>query len=117
MRYFKAVNKDDVTDEFYVSCDRDNFPVDVVQEHLGLFQYVLTEVGEQEFETMTQEENDYIINVGHEEDNLTPIDSAHTYEEGTEKCDKYLEDWEFVELVYMPQDDDDINTIVWFKSR
>jgi hypothetical protein len=117
VRYFKAVNKDDVTDEFYVSCDRDNFPVDVVQEHLGLFQYVLTEVGEQEFETMTQEENDYIINVGHEEDNLTPIDSAHTYEEGTEKCDKYLEDWEFVELVYMPQDDDDINTIVWFKSR
>jgi hypothetical protein len=117
MRYFKAVNKDDVTDEFYVSCDRDSFPVNVVQEHLGLFQYVLTEVGEQEFETMTQEENDYIINVGDSEDNLTPIDSAPDYESGVKKGEMYLEDWKYVELVYMPVDDDDTNVVVWFKSR
>ena len=116
MKYFKAVNKNDVTDEFYVSCDRD-FTLERTQEFLGLWQYDLKEVGEQEFETMTQEDNDYIINVGDSEDNTTPIDSAPDYETGVKQCEAYLEDWKYVELVYMPCDDDDTNTIVWFKHR
>lgn len=77
-------------------------------EQISLFDYDLDE---------SQEVNDYIINVGHDEDNLTPFDSAHTYEEGIEKCEKHFEDWEFIELVYMPQENDDINVVVWFKSR
>ena len=119
MRYFKAVNKNDVTDEFYVSCNLDNFSPEYIQEKLGLFNCTLIEVGEQEFETMTQEENDYIINVGDSRDDLTPIDSAATYEEGVKKCKGYLDDGDFryAELVYMPIDDDDINDVVWNGSR
>lgn len=117
MRYFKAVNKDDVTDEFYVSCNLDSFSPEYIQEKLGLLNCTLIEVGEQEFETMTQEENDYIINVGDSEDNLTPIDSAPDYESGVKKGEAYLEDWKYAELVYMPIDDDDTNTVVWFKAR
>jgi hypothetical protein len=117
MRYFKAVNKDDVTDEFYVSCNLDSFSPEYIQEKLGLLNCTLIEVGEQEFETMTQEENDYIINVGDSKDNLTPIDSAPDYESGVKKGEAYLEDWKYVELVYMPIDDDDTNTVVWFKAR
>lgn len=113
MRYFKAVNKDDVTDEFYVSCNLDNFSPEYVQEKLGLFNCTLIEVGEQEFETMTQEENDYIINVGDSRDDLTPIDSAKTKEEAIKKAKLYLEDWKYSEVVYMPCDDDDINDVIW----
>lgn len=116
MKYFRVVNPDDITEEFYVSCSED-FEPERVKEQLGLEQYWLAECSKEEFEAMTQEVNDYIINVGHDEDSLTPFDSAHTYEEGIEKGEKYLEDWEFVELVYMPQADCDVNTVVWFKSR
>lgn len=117
MRYFKAVNKDDVTDEFYVSCNLDSFSPEYIQEKLGLLNCTLIEVGEQEFETMTQEENDYIINVGDSKDNLTPIDSAPDYESGVKKGEAYLEDWKYAELVYMPINDDGTNTVVWFKAR
>lgn len=113
MRYFKAVNKDDVTDEFYVSCNLDNFSPEYIQEKLGLFNCTLIEVGEQEFETMTQEENDYIINVGDSRDDLTPIDSAKTKEEAIKKAKLYLEDWKYSEVVYMPCDNDDINDVIW----
>ena len=119
MKYFRAVNKEDVCDVLYLSSNLDLNAKRFLEEktRIGDYGYELQECSQEEFETMTQEENDYIINVGHEEDNLTPFASAHTYEEGAEKCEKYLEDWEFVELVYMPQDNEDINTIVWFKSR
>ena len=119
MKYFKAVNKEDFEDVLYLSSNLDLNAKRFLEEKTRIsdYGYELQECSQEEFEAMTQEENDYIINVGHDEDNLTPFDSAHTYEEGVEKGEKYLEDWEFVELVYMPCDNDDINTIVWFKSR
>ena len=116
MKYFRAVNMDDVTDELYVSCNR-NFDAKKAAEHLGLAEagYLLVECSAEEFEAMTQEENDFIINVGQEKGNLEPFDSAHTEAEGIEKAKKYLEDWKCVEVVYMPVDNEDVNEIVWKK--
>ena len=114
MKYFRAVNIDDVTDELYVSCNRD-FEAKTAAEHLGLAAdgYLLVECTQEEFEAMTQEENDFIINVGQEKGNLNPFDSAHTEDEAIQKAEKYCEDWKCVEVVYMPCDNDDINEIVW----
>ena len=70
MKYFRVVNPEDVTDEFYVSCDRDDFDLDLVKEHLGLQMYWMAECSKEEFETMTQEENDYILNVGQKRGSL-----------------------------------------------
>ena len=113
MKYFRVVNPDDVTDEFYVSCSRDDFSLERAKEHLGLQGYWLTECSEEEFEAMTQDVNDFIINVGQDRSNINPFDSAHTEEEAIQKAEKYCEDWKCVEVVYMPCDNDDINEIVW----
>jgi hypothetical protein len=115
MRYFRVVNPDDATDEFYVSCSRDDFELEKVKEHLGLQEYWMEECPKEEYETMTDDTNDYIINVGQTRDNLQPFDSAFTEEEGIKKAKQYLEDWKCVEVVYMPCDNVDINTIVWKK--
>jgi hypothetical protein len=108
MKYFKAVNIDDVTEETYISCNCD-VNIESTEKLLGL---KLVEVSQEEFETMTQEDNDYIINVGQTRDNLRPFDSAHTEDEAIKKAEQYTEDWKCVEVVYMPVDDDDINEII-----
>ncbi len=112
MKYFRAVNKDNVTDEFYVSCNKD-FEVERAQEYLGLWQYQLTECSKEEYETLTQEENDYILNVGQTQELLAPFDSAHDLEEAQTKALELRKTWKCVEIVYMPVDNDDINEIIW----
>jgi hypothetical protein len=113
MTYFRVVNPDDVTDEFYVTCDRDDFDLDLVKEHLGLQMYWVAECSKEEYETMTDDTNDYIINVGQSRDELTPHASAYTETEGIEKAKELLKDWKCAEVVYMPVDNVDINKIVW----
>lgn len=113
MKYFRVVNPEDVTDEFYVSCDRDDFDLDLVKEHLGLQMYWMVECSKEEFETMTQEENDYILNVGQKRGELTPYASAHTPEEAETLALELRKTWKCVEIVYMPCDDDDTNEIIW----
>jgi hypothetical protein len=119
MKYFRAVNRDDVTDVLYLSSNLDLDAKRFLEEktRIGNYGYELVECSQEEFEAMTQEENDYIINVGNFLDDLTPFASAHSYEEGVEKGEKLLEDWKFVELIYMPQDNEDINEVVWSKNR
>ena len=112
MKYFRVVNPDDVTEEFYVSCSQDCTPEEA-KKILCLSSYWMTECSKEEFETMTQDVNDYIINVGHEKDNLSPFASAHDWDEGMEKAKELLSTWEYVELVFMPQDNVDINEVVW----
>lgn len=120
MKYFKAINKEDPEDILYLSSNIDLDEARTVEEilRIGNYGYDLVPCSEAEFETMTQEENDYIIYVGNTADDLTPIDSASTYEEGVKKGETYLdEDWKYAELVYMPCDEDDTNVIVWFKNK
>lgn len=115
MKYYKATQKDDKDDVLYLCVSGTlrapyEGPGRLRLEDVG---YILTECSKEEYETMTQNENDYIINVGQEKGNLEPFDSAHTEIEGIEKAKKYLEDWKCVEVVYMPEDNIDINEIVW----
>ena len=115
MKYFKAINQDDQEDVLYLSssCDLDDAQVVAERTRIGNYGYTLVECTKEEFEVMTQEQNDYILNVGQDRSNLTPFDSAHTEEEAIKKAEQYCEDWKCVEVVYMPQDNEDINEIVW----
>lgn len=117
MKYFKAANKVDPKDSFYLSCscDINNFGM---ADQLKLYGYSFIECTKEEYETMTQERNDHIINdyiikVGRSKAALRPFDSAHTPKEAVDKAKEYTEDWEYVEIVYMPVDNDDINEVVW----
>ena len=113
MKYFRVVNPEDVTDEFYVSCDRDDFELDLVKEHLGLQMYWLEECTKEGFETMTQDVNDYILNVGQTRDSLNPYASAHDPEEAEALALELRKTWKCVEIVYMPCADVDVNQIIW----
>lgn len=115
MKYFRAVNQEDVTDVLYLSssCDLDDEQVVAERTRINSYGYTLVECSEEEFEAMTQEQNDYILNVGHDRSNINPFDSAHTEAEAIQKAELYCEDWKCVEVVYMPQDNDDINEIIW----
>ena len=57
--------------------------------------------------------NDYILNVGQTQDELTPFASAATPAEAEKKALELRKTWKCVEIVYMPVDDDDINEIIW----
>ena len=57
--------------------------------------------------------HDYIINVGDCQVNCLPIESARTVEEGIDKATKYIKFGKYAEVVYMPEDNDDINEIIW----
>ena len=57
--------------------------------------------------------NDYILNVGQTQDELTPYASAATPAEAQTKALELRKTWKCVEIVYMPVDDDDINEIIW----
>jgi hypothetical protein len=115
MKYFRAVNKDDVTDVLYVSGNRDADTIEQVMERLQLaeYGYKLVECTQEEFDTMTQDQNDYILNVGQDRYNLDPFASAHTEFEAIEKAKELRKTWKCVEVVYMPQDNIDINDIIW----
>jgi hypothetical protein len=64
---------------------------------------------------MKTESFPYILNAGKKKDNLSPICAYKTKEDAlvgvvalkSEKVYKYFE------VVYMPEDDDDINEVVW----
>ena len=115
LKYFRAVNQNDVTDVLYVSGTASGDTSEEVAQRLNLdkYGYVLVECTKEEFETMTQEVNDFIINVGQTKDNLNPFSSAHTEEEAVLLAKKYCEDWKCVEVVYMPCDNVDVNEIIY----
>ncbi len=115
MKYFRAVNQEDVTDVLYMSSSRDLDDARMVEERTRIanYGYKLVECSEEEFEAMTQEQNDYILNVGQDRSNINPFDSAHTEAEAIQKAELYCEDWKCVEVVYMPCDNEDVNEIIW----
>lgn len=57
--------------------------------------------------------NPYIINVGSEVDELLPYEAAATKEEAIDAAEKLLIFYDYTEVVYMPEDNDDINDVVW----
>ena len=117
MKYFRAVNIDDVTDVLYVSGNCDTDTLEKVAERLKMaeYGYKLVECSKEEFETMTQEEYDYIINVGQTRDDLGPFVAAPTEYDAINKAKELSKDYKYVEVVYMPIDNEDINEIVWKK--
>ena len=57
---------------------------------------------------------DYIINTGDYDDELDPYHTAYsTKEEAIREAQRLLTDYNFTEVVYMPEDDEDINEVVW----
>lgn len=63
---------------------------------------------------MTQPEyNDYIINTGVSRADCGPSESAHTEAEAVARAKELCKEYPFVEVVYMPVDNDDINDIIW----
>ena len=56
---------------------------------------------------------DYMINVGMEKDNLQPYLASPTKEEGIKDARRVLKFYNYTEVVYMPEDDEDINEVVW----
>jgi hypothetical protein len=117
MRYFRAVNMEDPTIELYLSCDHDDFEVEQIKQHLGLETYALTECSQNEYETMTQDVNDFIINVGVSRSDCGPFESAATESKAIKRAKELAEEYPCVEVVYMPQDDFDVNEIVWEQYR
>ena len=115
MKYFRAVNMDDVTDVLYLSSNIELDAKRFLEERTRImdYGYKLVECSKEEFEAMTQEVNDFILNVGNDRYNLEPYASAHTMDEAIELAEKLRETWKCVEVVYMPCDNIDINEIVW----
>ena len=115
MKYFRAVNKDDVTDVLYVSGNCDADTLEKVAERLKIaeYGYALVECSKNEFDTMTQEVNDYILNVGVSRSDCGPFESAHTEAEAIERAEQLCKEHPCVEVVCMPIDNEDINEIVW----
>lgn len=58
-------------------------------------------------------ENPYIINVGMEKDNLQPYLASPTKKAGIKDAEQALKFYAYTEVVYMPEDDLDINKVVW----
>ena len=57
---------------------------------------------------------DYIINVGYYDDELNPYDTAYSSKpEAIKQAKLLLDNYNFTEVVYMPEDDKDINEAVW----
>ena len=56
---------------------------------------------------------DYIINAGMSTDNLSPILASLTEEEGIKDAKRLQKFYNYTEVVYMPEDDEDINEVVW----
>jgi hypothetical protein len=115
MKYYRAVDKNDTTRVLYISINDtletyEDLPEQVVLEESG---YLLTECSQKEFDRMSSNVNDYIINVGNSRDDLEPFESAHTSLEAIERARELGKEYSHVEVVYMPESDVDINEIIW----
>lgn len=113
MKYYKIINKQDQEDVCYISVSEYGDTPEVMQERLGLQVYEIVECSEREFNVMTNDKNDFIINVGSSRFAMEPFESVHTDEEGRARCDELRKDYKCVELVYMPVDNTDINEVVY----
>lgn len=117
MKHYRAINKEDTTKVLYITVNEtittfEDLPEHVVLEESG---YILSECSKEELWRMTNDINDYIINVGQDKQDLGPFESAHTGEEAIARALELSEEYKMVEVVYMPQDDEDINEIIWSK--
>ena len=56
---------------------------------------------------------DYIINTGMEKNNLQPTLASPTKEEGIKDAKRLLKFYTYTEVVLMPEDDVDVNEVVW----
>jgi hypothetical protein len=56
---------------------------------------------------------EWILNAGPSKDNLAPYCAFPTKEEAISSARNALNFWNFTEVVYMPEDDPDINDVVW----
>ena len=115
MKYYRAIDKYDTTKVLYITVNDtletyEDLPEQVVLEESG---YLLTECSKDEFDRMACEINDYIINVGHDKSDLGPYESAHTGAEAIARATELCLEFDCVEVVYMPDADDDINEIIW----
>lgn len=63
--------------------------------------------------------NDYVIFIKKKRGDFEPVDSAETKEEGIEAAKAYLENPKVLEaeVVYMPNDDYDVEEVVWNSSK
>lgn len=115
MKYFKAINHDDPEDVLYLSssCDLDDSRVVAERTCINDYGYELVPCSKEEFDTMTQEVNDYILNVGQDRYNLNPYESAHTEKEAFDRAEELCKEYKCVEVVYMPCDNIDINEVIW----
>ena len=55
----------------------------------------------------------YIVNVGTEKNNLQPYLASPTKITGIKDAKQALKFYTYTEVVYMPEDDIDINEVVW----
>lgn len=64
---------------------------------------------------MKTESFPYILNAGNKKDNLSPICAYKTEEDALVGVValKSVKVYKYFEVVYMPEDDDDINEVVW----
>ena len=63
---------------------------------------------------MKTEKFDYILNAGKKKDNLYPICAFKTKELAIEgRSTSPYKVYQYFEVVYMPEDNDDINEVVW----
>lgn len=69
----------------------------------------------EDFEDDEDEEasNPYVINVGDSRFNMYPLESASTEEVARARVDELLDSYKCVEAVYMPEDNDDINEVIY----
>ena len=116
MKHYRAINKEDTTKVLYITVNEtittfEDLPEHVVLEDSG---YILSECSQEELDRMSTV-NDYIINVGQNKQDLGPYDSASTREKAIAMAENFSKHHKMVEVVYMPEDDVDINEIIWSK--
>ena len=118
MKYFKLTSKYDPEDVLYLSSTFDRDTPEAMQERLNLGRYEFQECSEREFKVATDDQNDFVINVGESRFAMEPYESAHSEKEGRERVDELHKSFKCVELVYMPQDNIDINEVVysWYED-
>ena len=115
MKYYRAIDKYNTTKVLYITVNDtletfEDIPERIVLEESG---YILSECSKIEFNRMFGNLSDYIINVGHNRENLGPYEAASTRELAINRAKELCFEFDCVEVVYMPNNDDDINEIIW----
>lgn len=115
MKHYRAIDLKDTTRVLYIRVNDsivsyEDTPERVVLEEAG---YILSECSKEEYDRMSGDLDDYIINVGHDRKDLGPYESAFTGELAINRAIELCNEFDCVEVVYMPNDDDDINEIIW----